>query len=129
MNDGPKLLIEWSSPWEEFVSAIRPALGRSPQPLAGEAQTGLFPVRGILVSWVLEVILLAIAIILPAKLESLRPYMPPAPPKYDVIYYSGDELPQTEDAGGAQSGRSGAAGRFASPEAPQSPTRWWTLPS
>ena len=110
MNDGPKLLIEWSSPWEEFVSAIRPALGRSPQPLAGEAQTGLFPVRGILVSWVLEVILLAIAIILPAKLESLRPYMPPAPPKYDVIYYSGDELPQTEDAGGAQSGRSGAAG-------------------
>ena len=110
MNDGPKLLIEWSSPWEEFLSAIRPALGRSPQPLAGEAQTGLFPVRGILVSWVLEAILLAIAIILPAKLESLRPYMPPAPPKYDVIYYSGDELPQTEDVGGAQSGRTGAAG-------------------
>ena len=31
-------------------------------------------------------------------------------PKYDVIYFSGEELPRTEDAGGAQAGRSGRAG-------------------
>ena len=31
-------------------------------------------------------------------------------PKYDVIYFSGNELPRTEDAGGAQAGRSGRAG-------------------
>ena len=46
MSDGPKLLIEWSSPWEEFVTSIEPALGRSPKRLAGEAQTGLFPIGG-----------------------------------------------------------------------------------
>ena len=31
-------------------------------------------------------------------------------PQWDVIYYSGDELPQTQDRGGAQSGKSGRAG-------------------
>ena len=110
MNDAPKLLIEWSSPWEEFVTAIRPALTRSPEKLAGEAATGLFPYRGILISWGLEILLLVAVIVLPGKLQSLNSYMPPAPAKYDVIYYTGDELPQTEDAGGAQSGRTGEAG-------------------
>src|SRR6266852_5525496 len=40
----------------------------------------------------------------------MQPYQPPPMPKYDVIYYSGDELPRTEDAGGAETGRSGRAG-------------------
>ena len=31
-------------------------------------------------------------------------------PTYDVIYFTGEELPRTEDAGGAQAGRSGRAG-------------------
>lgn len=110
MNDAPKLLVEWSSPWEEFLTAIRPALARSPKALAGEARTGLFPYRGIIVSWVLEVALLVAAVVIPAKLATLRPYAPPVIPKYDVIYYSGDELPRTEDNGGARSGRSGRAG-------------------
>lgn len=110
MSDGPKLLIEWSSPWEEFVTSIEPALGRSPKRLAGEAQTGLFPYRGMLISWVFEALLLAAVIIIPSQLQSLRPYTPPAPPKYDVIYFSGDELPKTEDTGGAQAGKTGAGG-------------------
>ena len=110
MNDAPKLLVEWSSPWAEFVSAIRPALRRSRRPLAGEAHTGLFPYSGILVAWLLESALLLAGIILPERLASMRPYAPPPMPKYDVIYFSGDELPQTADAGGAQSGRSGRAG-------------------
>ena len=110
MNDAPKLLVEWSSPWEEFVTAIRPALAKSPKRLAGEARAGLFPYRGMLASWVCEVLLIIAAIVLPAKLAMMRPYSPPQLPKYDVIYYSGDELPRTEDLGGAESGNSGRAG-------------------
>lgn len=110
MTDAPKLLIEWSSPWEEFVTAIAPAFSKSPQRLAGEAHTGLFPYRGMAITWVLEGLLLIAVIVLPGKLEGLRPYTPTPMPKYDVIYYSGDELPQTDDVGGAQSGKSGTAG-------------------
>ena len=114
MNDAPKLLVEWSSPWQEFLTALGPALGRSPKRLAGEARTGLLPYRGMLVSWVLEAALLAAVIILPTKLSTLRPIQPPPLPKYDIIYYSGDELPRTEDNGGARSGRSGLAGELIS---------------
>ena len=110
MNDAPKLLVEWSSPWDEFRTAIRPALGKSPQSLAGEAQVGLFPYRGILISWVLEIALLVAVIVLPAKLASMQPFEPPPKPKYDIIYYSGNELPRTEDVGGAEAGRSGRSG-------------------
>jgi hypothetical protein len=110
MNDAPKLLVEWSSPWHEFLTAVGPALGRSPARLAGEAQTGLFPMRGMLLSWGLQALFLAALIWIPAKMASMHPYVPPAPPKYDVIYFSGDELPQTADRGGAQAGKSGRAG-------------------
>ena len=110
MNDAPKLMVEWSSPWQEFVTAIRPALGRSGERLAGEARSGLFPYRGMMLSWVLEAALLIVVIIVPARLAKMRPYAPPALPKYDIIYFSGEELPRAEDAGGAQSGRSGRAG-------------------
>ena len=105
-----KLLVEWSSPWQEFLTAIRPALKRSPQPLAGEARTGLVPYRGMFASWIVEAALFAIAIMLSQAIDKLRPYEPPSMPKYDVIYFSGEELPRTEDAGGAQAGRSGRAG-------------------
>ena len=110
MNDELKLLVEWSSPWEDFVTSIRPALVKSPRPLAGEARTGLFPHRGMLAAWIVEVLLLLAAIVLPARLAFLTPYQPPPLPKYDVIYFSGDELPQTEDLGGAKTGRAGRAG-------------------
>lgn len=110
MNDELKLLVEWSSPWREFVTAIGPALGKSPKRLAGEARTGLFPYNGILLGWVVEAALLIAFIVLPAKLAFIHPYQPPPMPKYDVIYYSGDELPQTEDLGGAKAGRAGQAG-------------------
>ena len=106
----PRLLVEWSSPWEEFRSAVRPALSRSPKRLGGEAYIGLFPYRGLLASWIVEIIVLWLAIVLPERLESLRPYTPPPMPKYDVLYYYGDELPQTQDNAGAEAGRSGLAG-------------------
>ncbi len=105
-----KLLIEWSSPWEEFRSSIGPAFKRSPRRLAGEARTEIFPYRGMLLSLCLEVLILAAVIIIPAKIASMSPYEAPKQAKYEVIYYSADELPRTEDAGGAQTGRSGKAG-------------------
>jgi hypothetical protein len=106
----PKLLIEWSSRWDEFVSSIRPAFSRSTPRLAGEAPYGLRPYRGMLASWLIEAFLLFVAIVLPTKLAQLRTYVAPTLANHDVIYYSGNELPRTEDLGGAQSGASGRAG-------------------
>jgi hypothetical protein len=105
-----KLLVEWSSPWEEFRTSIRPACTRSPRRLAGEARTEIFPYRGMLLSLGLEILILLAITIIPAKIASMTPYETPKQAKYDVIYYSADELPRMEDAGGAQTGHSGRAG-------------------
>lgn len=106
----PRLLVEWSSPWDEFKSAFRPALSRAPKALAGEAPIGIFPYRGVLAAWLLECLLLFALIVLPERFESLQVPAPPSRPHWDVIYYSGDELPQTQDLGGAESGKSVRAG-------------------
>ena len=106
----PRLLVEWSSPWEEFKSALRPALVRPPKALAGEAPIGMFPYRGMLACWLIECLLLIAIIVLPEHLVTLEIPLGPNHPQWDVIYYSGDELPQTQDRGGAQSGKSGRAG-------------------
>lgn len=106
----PRLLVEWSSPWKEFKSALRPALARSPRRLAGEAPIGMFPYRGMLICWLIECLLLIALIVLPERFATLEVETPLTRPQWDVIYYSGDELPQTQDRGGAQAGRSGRAG-------------------
>jgi hypothetical protein len=106
----PRLLVEWSSRWEEFKSALRPALARPPKRLAGEAPVGMFPYRGMLVCWLLECLLLIAVIVLPERFVSLEIPAPPTRPQWDVIYYSADELPQTQDRGGAEAGKSGRAG-------------------
>lgn len=106
----PRLLVEWSSPWEEFKSALRPALTRPPKALAGEAPIGMFPYRGILAGWLIECLLLIALIVLPEHFVSLELPLGPNHPQSDVIYYSGDELPQTGDRGGARAGKSGRAG-------------------
>jgi hypothetical protein len=106
----PRLLVDWSSPWEEFKSALRPALTRPPKRLAGEAPIGMFPYRGMLAGWLLECLLLIALIVLPEHFVSLEIPTPSTRPQQDVIYYSGNELPQTQDRGGAQSGKSGRAG-------------------
>ncbi|SPF33750.1 hypothetical protein SBA1_120104 [Candidatus Sulfotelmatobacter kueseliae] len=110
LHDVPKLLIEWPSPWREFVTAIRPALSRSQARLAGEAPYGIFPYRGMIPCWLAEAFLIFAAIVVPVKLAQLRPYVAPRLSSHDIIYYTGDELPRTEDLAGAQAGRSGAAG-------------------
>jgi hypothetical protein len=106
----PRFLVEWSSPWKEFKSALRPALTRPPKALAGEAPIGIFPYRGMLGCWLLECLLLIAIIVLPERFASLQIPGPPIRKQYDVIYYSADELPQTQDRGGAEAGKSGRAG-------------------
>jgi hypothetical protein len=106
----PRLLVEWSSRWEEFKSSIVPAFRRSPKALAGEAPIGIFPYRGILIGWLIECLLLIALIMLPERFATIELPLPPTHPEQDVIYYSGNELPQTQDRGGAQAGKFGRAG-------------------
>ncbi len=109
-HDAPKLLVEWSSRWDEFRTSIRPALARSTARLAGEAPYGLFPYRKMVGALILEAFLMFVVIVVPGKIAEMRPYVAPAPAGHDVIYYSGDELPRTEDLGGSQAGGSGRSG-------------------
>jgi TonB family protein len=106
----PRLLVEWTSRWQEFVTSLRPALGRSEARLAGEAPFGLIPLRIMGPSYFLEAFLIFAAIVIQPRLAAMRPYVAPRISSHDVIYYSGDELPRTEDLGGAQSGTTGRAG-------------------
>jgi hypothetical protein len=110
LRDAPRLLVEWSSPWDEFVTSIRPALSRSTARLAGETPFGLIPYRIMLAALALELFLIFCAIIVPIKLEQLHPYIAPKLANHDIIYYSGDELPRTEDLGGTHAGAEGRAG-------------------
>jgi Gram-negative bacterial TonB protein C-terminal len=110
VHDAPRLLVKWSSPWREFVGSIRPALARSERRLAGEAPFGLVPWRIMVPSYLLEAFLIFAAIVVQGKIAELRPFVAPRFSGHDVIYYSGDELPRTEDLGGAEAGTTGRAG-------------------
>src|SRR5262252_8521408 len=109
-HEAPRLLVQWSSRWEEFIGSVKPALSRSEARLAGEAPFGLVPFRIMIPSYVIEAFVILAAIFIKVKVDELRPYVVPRISKHDVIYYSGDELPRTEDLGGSQSGTSGRAG-------------------
>jgi hypothetical protein len=109
-EESPKLLVDWSPRWEDFVTSIGPALARSQRRLAGEAPFGLIPFRIMAPSYVIEAFLIMAAIFIKVKVDELRPYVAPRITSHDVIYYTGDELPRTEDLGGAQIGKSGQAG-------------------
>jgi TonB family protein len=106
----PQLLVEWSPRWEAFKSSIGPALGHSEPRLAGEAPFGLIPFRIMGPSYVLEALAIFLLIAIPTKIAQMRPYVAPRLSAHDIIYYSGDELPRTEDLGGAESGKTGRAG-------------------
>lgn len=110
LHNEPRLLVEWSPRWQEFVTSLAPALGRSEARLAGEAPFGLIPLRIMMPSYLLEAFLVFCALVIPTKLAELRPYVAPRLTSHDVIYYTGDELPRTQDLGGAQAGAHGRAG-------------------
>ncbi len=109
-HDSPKLLVEWSPRWREFVTSVQPALRRSDARLAGEAPFGLVPFRIMIPSYLLEFFLVFAVIVVQVKIAEMRPYVAPRFSSHDVIYYSGDELPRTEDLGGAQAAATGRAG-------------------
>jgi len=110
LHDVPKLAVQWSSPWHDFVTSIRPALARSERRLAGEAPFGLIPLRIMIPSYFLEALLIFAVVVVQVKIAELRPYVAPRFSSHDVIYYSGDELPRTQDLGGAEAGAIGTAG-------------------
>ena len=102
----------WTGPLagRSSSSSIKPALSRSEARLAGEAPFGLVPFRIMIPSYVLEAFLVMAVIFVQVKIEELRPYVAPRLSSHDVIYYTGDELPRTEDLGGAETGRAGRVG-------------------
>jgi Gram-negative bacterial TonB protein C-terminal len=110
VHDAPRLLVQWSSRWREFVTAIRPALARSEARLAGETPYKVLPYWGMSASMLTEALFIFAWIVLPKEVGRLRPYVAPRLSSHDVIYYSGDELPRTEDLAGAQAGAKGRAG-------------------
>ena len=87
----PKLQVEWSSRWQEFLSSIKPALGRSEGRLAGEAPFGLIPLRIMIPSYVVEAFLVLAVIFIQVKITELRPTVAPRFSSHDVIYYTGDD--------------------------------------
>ena len=58
----------------------------------------------------MQLFLLFVLIVLPKEIDHLRPYVAPKVNSYEVLYYSGDELPRTQDLGGAPTGATGHAG-------------------
>src|SRR5579864_7699462 len=110
--DGPNFLIAWEPRWQSFKDSVAPAMERSPAHLAGELKPGLFPMHGMLTTWLLDLALLLAIIVIPSTLERMGYFVPPPmpKPKYDVIHFSGDELPRVNDAGGAEAGHSGRSG-------------------
>ena len=110
MHDAPQLLVQWSSPWREFVGSISPALARSERRLAGEAPFGLVPLRIMVPAYFLEAFLILATIAVQIKIAELQPFVAPRFSRHDVVYYSGDELPRTQDLGGAAAGTTGRAG-------------------
>jgi hypothetical protein len=106
----PNFLIEWEPRWKAFSGALGPAMQRSPRQLQGECHAGLWPASGMVVAWVMEFALLLVIITLPGTLKYMQTFTPPVHPKYEVIYFSGDNLPQTTDTGGAQAGHTGHSG-------------------
>ena len=110
VHEVPELLVPWSSRWREFLGSVRPAFARSERRLAGEAPFGLVPLRIMLPSYAIEAFVIFAALAIQIKVAELRPYVVPTVRNHDVVYYSGDELPRTEDLGGAQAGAVGRAG-------------------
>jgi Gram-negative bacterial TonB protein C-terminal len=106
----PQFLVDWTPRWEEFKTSIKPALSRSEARLAGEAPFGLVPFRIMMPSYVVEAFVIMAMIFVKVKIDELRPYVAPRLSSHDVIYYTGDELPRTEDLGGAQAGTAGRVG-------------------
>jgi hypothetical protein len=106
----PRFLIEWEPRWTSFRSAIGPALAASGRRLEGECRAGMFPFSGMLVAWLAEIAIFLVLIMVPATLLNMRRFEPPPQRKYDVLYFSGDYLPQTTDAVGAETGHSGKSG-------------------
>ncbi|MFB3916589.1 MAG: energy transducer TonB [Terriglobales bacterium] len=110
-HGGPSLLVRWERPWDSFTSALRPALARSERRLAGECTVGIRAGPGTFTSALLHLAALLCLLFMPLRVAQLNLFPTPTPElQYQVIYYSGNELPQMNDVGGARMGESGLSG-------------------
>ncbi len=113
-GDPGKLYIQWEPKWEGFRAAIQPALGRSAQELEGECPLGMQSHRSLTWSVVLHagaivtMLLVSANIVRINRLRTATVSQSTSP--YEVIYYSGEELPQMQDTGGAAEGKVGKSG-------------------
>jgi len=107
----PKLLLEWEPRWRNFVSSVRPAIARSAARLEPECDRTLALVHGPFTSLILH-LSAVLLLFLPLHLahSSSVQIQSPFAKGSQVIYFSGPYLPELEDRGGAQYGRSGASG-------------------
>jgi len=115
-NLEPKLLLEWEPRWRNFVSSVRPAVARSAARLEAECDRTLALVHGPFTSLILHfsaVVLLFLP--LDVAHSSRVQIHNPLGKGSEVIYFSGLYLPELQDRGGAQYGRSGASGGRQSP--------------
>jgi hypothetical protein len=108
----PRLLVEWEPRWRGFYTALGPALRPSEPPLAGECRAGAVHGRNSVLSVLLHLTALLVVISISVHvMRSQQLLHAEEAHEYQVIYYSGNELPQvTGDAGGAEAGATGRAG-------------------
>lgn len=113
MRSTVDLQVHWESRWRSFCTALRPALMRSPRPLALEQQRSPTITRAFFSSLLLHagvigfslsvVPLLDIVIRPPVSVRQLQS-------QYEIHMISAPYLPQLTDAGGAEQGIEGRAG-------------------
>jgi hypothetical protein len=107
----PKLVLEWEPRWRNFVSSVRPAVARSAARLEAECDRTLALVHGPFTSLILHCSAVVLLFLPFDVVHSSRVRINnPIGKGSEVIYFSGPYLPELQDRGGAQFGRSGASG-------------------
>lgn len=108
---GPILtLVELPPRRAEFLGNLRAALKISGSRLPFEDRLGHVSPRWMGASTLVHILVLILWLILPQALPRTAVIVPQEQPKYDVVYYHAQALPQMEDAGGSMAGQSGKGG-------------------
>lgn len=109
MSSAPLLLVPWEPRWRSLAEGLGPALRRSASALPAECDRGL-PRISFATSLSLHAALVLALLGLSARVRV--PHVITQDPARDqhITYFAGRELPQMEDASGAESGRTGLAG-------------------
>jgi len=106
-----RFLVAWEKRWPAFKAAVRPALSRSRPRLAFECPVGARRNATSYTSILLHVAAILVLVALPVQIHRMRERIYPIENhQYEVIYYSGEDLPQIFDLGGKAKGAAGTSG-------------------